>query len=39
MVALATGAGPMEQLEYLQTTLASLRRRLTQVAARLPGAA
>jgi hypothetical protein len=35
LVALAKGAAPSEELEYLQTTLGSLRRRLTQVAARL----
>ncbi len=38
LLALALGGGPVEQIEYLSTTLASLRRRLAQIAVRLPGA-
>jgi hypothetical protein len=37
LLALALGGGPVEQIEYLTTTLASLRRRLAQIAVRLPG--
>ena len=35
LMALAMGGGPIDQLEYLSTVLASVRRRLAQVAARM----
>ncbi|HSM94171.1 MAG TPA: hypothetical protein VLT47_14935 [Anaeromyxobacteraceae bacterium] len=35
LMALAMGGGPIDQLEYLSTILASVRRRLAQVAARM----
>ena len=36
LLALAAGDGPFEDLEYLRTTALSLRRRLAQLAVRLP---
>lgn len=35
LMALALGGGPIDELEYLSTVLASVRRRLAQVAARM----
>ncbi len=35
MLSLALGGGPVDRLEYLATVLASVRRRLAQVAARM----
>lgn len=35
LLALARAADPLEQVDYLQTVLASVRRRLSQVAARM----
>jgi endo-alpha-1,4-polygalactosaminidase (GH114 family) len=35
LMALALGGGPIHQIEYLSTVLASVRRRLAQVAARM----
>ncbi|MGC3997249.1 MAG: hypothetical protein QM767_06955 [Anaeromyxobacter sp.] len=35
LLSLVTGGGPSERVEYLQTVLASARRRLAQVAARM----
>lgn len=35
LMALALGGGPIDEIEYLSTVLASVRRRLAQVAARM----
>ncbi len=37
LLVFARGGQPAEQIELLQTTVASLRRRLAQIAVRLPG--
>lgn len=36
LLGLAAAGGPMEQVEHLESTLASMRRRLAQVAVKLP---